>query len=602
MATARPSPPRGHVRRPPNGRDSGTSAVKVGPTDATPERPSSRNTASPEDSCAICLGAPENKSFTDSCFHTFCFACLAEWAKVKAECPLCKQRFKSIIHSVRSLEDYDQYFVNELQRAPESVADYYDRRFRYTTTMTAGWREEVIMRQHQERVRQATIAAQSRRQQARFIPRGAITSAERQELYGLDLWAVPSYSHFRESSPRFYRENPACTHRLVPWLNRELNALIPSQSRVRSTMDVIMSLILAYDIRHPAFASALRPFLDQYVEHFVYEFYLFATSVHDMVGYDRNTVYKSRSQAYCRGDPVSRFRVVLAEQNRTASQPTTARRESPQPGPSGLGAARQEAVTAVDSDSDSDSSDCILVKVVKPQRERTPVVIELTSSDDEGDLSAPGPSQDPQSERAAGASNASEFSTYRCRAPEFDDVTTSSPDSRVYHNVSPVSHSSPGLRDISQAGSSEFCETGDTPSEYERPQIRNSRRHSRSPHVRRRRTSSSETSVESTWRKASTSRSSSGGYPRRALRVRKHEHVVDAWETSSDEDDVPATEARTPRKLGSVVVAVNGGTRPRDAASRERHSSRHHRRGREHKARTRSPRHKYRRNSSSQEF
>lgn len=453
------------------------------------------------------------------------------------------------------------------------------------------------MRQH---VRHATVR---NRHQERHVPRGAVTSAERQELYGLDLWAVPSYSHYREASPRFYRDNPACTHRLVPWLNRELNALMTSQSSVRQVMDIVMWLILDYDIRHPAFAATLHCFLDQYAEHFVYEFYLFATSVHDMVEYDRNTVYKSRSQAYWRGDPVKRFREALAKQNRTAPRPATARRESPQPGPSGLGAARQGVTTSVVSDSDSDSSDCILVKVVKPQRERTPVVIEiLTSSDDERDLTAPGPSQDRRTERAAGARSPGEISSHRCCSPEFDNVTSSSADSCLHPDLSPVSCSSPELRDVSPASFSEFSEISNSPSEYEHPQMRNLRKQSRSPHVRRRRTSSSETSVESTWRKASTSRSSSGGYPRRALRVRKHEHVVDAWETSSDEDDVPATEARTPRKLGSVVVAVNGGTRPRDAASREHHSSRHHRRGREHKARTRSPRHKYRRNSSSQEF
>lgn len=31
--------------------------------------------------------------------------------KIKAECPLCKQPFKSIIHNVRSNVDYDQYHV-----------------------------------------------------------------------------------------------------------------------------------------------------------------------------------------------------------------------------------------------------------------------------------------------------------------------------------------------------------------------------------------------------------------------------------------------------------------------------------------------------------
>lgn len=79
-----------------------------GAANSTPPRPRS---ASPEPNCAICLGLLENKSFTDSCFHQFCFVCLVEWSKVKAECPLCKQSFKSIVHNVRSYDDYDQYHI-----------------------------------------------------------------------------------------------------------------------------------------------------------------------------------------------------------------------------------------------------------------------------------------------------------------------------------------------------------------------------------------------------------------------------------------------------------------------------------------------------------
>lgn len=66
---------------------------------------------SPPPNCSICLGKLINTSFTDSCLHQFCFTCLLQWSKIKTECPLCKQTFKSIIHNVRSEEDYDQYHV-----------------------------------------------------------------------------------------------------------------------------------------------------------------------------------------------------------------------------------------------------------------------------------------------------------------------------------------------------------------------------------------------------------------------------------------------------------------------------------------------------------
>ena len=75
------------------------------------EAPPSDRPSSPEPNCVICLERVQNKSFADSCFHQFCYVCILEWSKVKAECPLCKQSFKSIIHSVVSMDNYEQYYV-----------------------------------------------------------------------------------------------------------------------------------------------------------------------------------------------------------------------------------------------------------------------------------------------------------------------------------------------------------------------------------------------------------------------------------------------------------------------------------------------------------
>lgn len=97
-------------------KDSATSAEEPIKSEEAPvQNPDSsdRNdgAVSPPPNCSICLGKLVNRSFTDSCLHQFCFTCLLQWSKIKTECPLCKQTFKSIIHNVRSEEDYDQYHV-----------------------------------------------------------------------------------------------------------------------------------------------------------------------------------------------------------------------------------------------------------------------------------------------------------------------------------------------------------------------------------------------------------------------------------------------------------------------------------------------------------
>ena len=51
--------------------------------------------------CGICL-TEETSAFVergklDCCDHFFCFGCIMEWAKVESRCPMCKQRFVTIV-------------------------------------------------------------------------------------------------------------------------------------------------------------------------------------------------------------------------------------------------------------------------------------------------------------------------------------------------------------------------------------------------------------------------------------------------------------------------------------------------------------------------
>lgn len=120
---------------------------KMAETKTTTNRPS---TDSPEPNCAICLGSCTNKCFSDSCMHQFCFKCLLEWSKVnimiqssggyiylltifqiKAECPLCKQPFRSIIHNVKSNDEYDEHVVETI---PTEELHIVDEQYMYLPT------------------------------------------------------------------------------------------------------------------------------------------------------------------------------------------------------------------------------------------------------------------------------------------------------------------------------------------------------------------------------------------------------------------------------------------------------------------------------------
>ena len=77
----------------------------------------------------------ENRSMTNSCLHKFCFTCLQEWSKVtfldtfslpsfggrlktqvKAECPLCKGKFSSILYNIRlsSLMPFCMFYLLQI--------------------------------------------------------------------------------------------------------------------------------------------------------------------------------------------------------------------------------------------------------------------------------------------------------------------------------------------------------------------------------------------------------------------------------------------------------------------------------------------------------
>ncbi|KAK2183312.1 hypothetical protein NP493_315g00001 [Ridgeia piscesae] len=262
-----------------------------GTTGTSKDADSSSSDSSPNNNCSICLGQLENKSFTDSCFHTFCFVCLLEWSKVKAVCPLCKQPFKSIIHNVRSIEDYDQYYL----RSDELTSDA-SRRFRYRTTLMPGAQRRQAQEHHHRMLLQRPSRATLRGPFGRTGQ--AATSEFRQRVYATGMRVkelVPTDGRpprYRDISAAFFSRNPASTHRLVPWLNRELNVLLNHHDdHIQFVLELILDLIKRYDIRSEEFFQHIQPFTGRRTEHFVHEFYSFARAPYDIVAYDQNASY-----------------------------------------------------------------------------------------------------------------------------------------------------------------------------------------------------------------------------------------------------------------------------------------------------------------------
>ena len=268
----------------------------------TAEAPSSSvRSTSPDLNCPICLGRLENRSYTDTCFHKFCFVCLVEWSKVKPVCPLCKQPFTSVIHSVQSYEDFEQLPITPANSGTPAAADSNRSRFRYPTTVIRGRSER--RRQRDSLHRPSRLC---RRGSSRFdVPPPAFTSSFRRSIYRDELWvrSVEDSGRYRDVSAAFFARNPTAVHRLMPWLNRELMALLRNPADVSFLLEVICSTVLRVDIMSETFYDLVAPFIGARTRHFIHEFYTFARSPFNMEAYDTRVIYE-RPPQIASGTPI----------------------------------------------------------------------------------------------------------------------------------------------------------------------------------------------------------------------------------------------------------------------------------------------------------
>ncbi|XP_013378398.1 PREDICTED: E3 ubiquitin-protein ligase Topors [Chinchilla lanigera] len=406
--------------------------------------------ASPDSKCPICLDRFDNVSYLDRCLHKFCFRCVQEWSKNKAECPLCKQPFDSIFHSVRAEDDFKEYVLRPPCNGSFVSPDV--RRFRYRTTMTrersasvyspsitlsrrtttppdsgvvfeqlgiSGRSRDVEMPQLMRQIairRQHTADERSLRK----IQEQDIINFRR-TLYraGARVRNIEDGGRYRDISAEFFRRNPACLHRLVPWLKRELTVLFGAHgSLVNIVQHIIMSNVTRYDLESQAFVSDLRPFLLNRTEHFIHEFVSFARSPFNMAAFDQHANYdcpaphEDGSHSDSSVITISPDETETQELDINVATVSQAPWDDETPGPSyssseqvhvamssllntsdssddelvtgGASSQVQGVQTNEDLNNDSDSSDnCVIVGFVKPLAERTPELVELSSDSEE---------------------------------------------------------------------------------------------------------------------------------------------------------------------------------------------------------------------------
>ncbi|KAK7166329.1 hypothetical protein R3I93_006183 [Phoxinus phoxinus] len=423
--------------------------------------------ASPESKCPICLDHFKNISYLDVCLHKFCFCCIHEWSKNKAECPLCKQPFNSIYHTIKSEDNYKRFDLRPTENG--SFGNMAGQRFRYRTTLTGDRRPAqrrtspppdhgVIFEglrgslpQRHSRDLHSMIRRLAVRQRRESEGRSVQSLHEqevikfRRALYrrGVRVQRVQDGGRTRETSAEFFKRNPACLHRLVPWLRRELTVLYGTHgSLVNIVQHIIMTLITRQNLDDQVVLHELRPFLLSHTEHFLHEFLSFAQSPFNMEAYDQRAVYdlprpsgqssSSETSVIAISEDESDSLVSGAQDYATPrvtlSQTTW---DDETPGPSYSSELSQvlpfhvrdsdsdssvgEAVVSVaamphqdgpgntatiaveEEDSSGSDEDCVIISYVKPVTERTPELVQLSSDSEHSEQNEePQNSQAPQ--------------------------------------------------------------------------------------------------------------------------------------------------------------------------------------------------------------
>ncbi|UJR33515.1 hypothetical protein I4U23_020960 [Adineta vaga] len=237
------------------------------------------------------------------------------------------------------------------------------------------------LRQTTSDLRESTIYSQSTRQ----------TVAFRKYIYLNRLYInSPLIGHnrdtlsVRECSPTWYASNPACLHRLVPFLARELLALLwNDEATIEYIIQEILTTIQIHDIRSNFLTRKLNEYLRRYTKHFVHEFYTFARCPYDLAGFDRYAQYPTVNSAPHITTPIQislnddqhdgdeQTPIILDETSDVSIDISDSTSSSP------------SSTTTIRSEQPSTSSECEIVEYVEPPRERTPTLIVLSEDEDE---------------------------------------------------------------------------------------------------------------------------------------------------------------------------------------------------------------------------
>ncbi|KAK4816698.1 hypothetical protein QYF61_020582 [Mycteria americana] len=241
--------------------------------------------------CPVCLDSWDDAAYVMPCLHQFCYGCILRWAGSKPECPLCKRRVQSIVHSVRADDDFEEVVIR-----PSGLA-----------AASAGTRQAGGAPRHP--------ATHSPPRPVTPQPR-AVESVPRAPVGGLqpDTWAS------------LFDDHPALLQRFLPWLQQQLGLLFAEEPSTAVVLeDLILSVLGLFGLDEEVLLRLLEVSLQNRAATFVQQLIDVAVQrcsgeAHRLLGLEDGHAAERRE-----GSPVA------------APPPAASRRGSPAPGPAPSG-------------------------------------------------------------------------------------------------------------------------------------------------------------------------------------------------------------------------------------------------------------------------
>ncbi|NXL01059.1 TOPRS ligase, partial [Mesembrinibis cayennensis] len=185
-----------------------------------------------EECCPICLDSWEEPSYVTPCLHRFCYPCILRWAESKPECPLCKRRILSLMHSMWADDDFGEHVIT-----PSVVSSVIGRQAGGAPGHPA-----------------AHSPAATEPQPVGMVPGAPLAGLQP------NTWAS------------LFRDHPALLQPLLPWVRQELGGIFGNQhSRARMVEGIVMPLLVLFGLDEDLLVQLLGASLQNHAATFAHQ-------------------------------------------------------------------------------------------------------------------------------------------------------------------------------------------------------------------------------------------------------------------------------------------------------------------------------------------